>query len=239
MTELASSDVFAFWSQSDPVGRSVLLLLAVMSIATWSLLLYKSVRLWSIRRTGARVLAAFWGASDLEQAARHAHAAGGENPFSELAAAVAPPAARPGQAPLALAVVLEPTDYTASLLRAALQRSARELEGGLSVLASIGATAPFVGLFGTVWGIYHALIAIGASGQASLDRVAGPVGEALVMTALGIAVAVPAVLAYNFLLRANRDLARALDGFARDLHAFAAHKAGAPSLHAAVPAGAS
>ena len=104
--------------------------------------------------------------------------------------------------------------------RAIALRSARELESGLSVLASVGATAPFVGLFGTVWGIYHALAAIGASGQASLDRVAGPVGEALVMTALGIAVAVPAVLAYNFLLRANRDVSRALDGFAQDLHAF-------------------
>jgi biopolymer transport protein ExbB len=87
------------------------------------------------------------------------------------------------------------------------------------VLASIGATAPFVGLFGTVWGIYHALAAIGFTGQATLDKVAGPVGEALVMTALGIAVAVPAVLAYNYLLRAHRDVARSLDGFAQDLHA--------------------
>src|SRR5690606_11246102 len=83
-----------------------------------------------------------------------------------------------------------------------------------------GATAPFVGLFGTVWGIYHALVAIGFTGQATLDKVAGPVGEALVMTALGIAVAVPAVLAYTFLLRANRDIARALDGVAHDLHAW-------------------
>ena len=94
------------------------------------------------------------------------------------------------------------------------------MDAGLSVLASVGATAPFVGLFGTVWGIYHALIGIGFTGQATIDKVAGPVGEALIMTAFGIAVAVPAVLAYNFLLRAHRLIAAELDGFAHDLHAY-------------------
>jgi biopolymer transport protein ExbB len=197
-------------------------------------MLFKAVRIWTIRRTGVRVLDAFWNAPDLQQAAQaaqRARGAGRHNPFSELAAAAAG-AQRPASGERhTLARALEPQDYTASMLRAALHRGARELESGLSVLASVGATAPFVGLFGTVWGIYHALAAIGASGQASLDRVAGPVGEALVMTALGIAVAVPAVLAYNFLLRANRDLGRALDGFAQDLHAFAVQspEARAPS----------
>src|SRR5690606_20436328 len=124
-----------------------------------------------------------------------------------------------GSGESALGAWLGLADYAASILRSALQRAGRGLDSGLGVLASIGATAPFVGLFGTVWGIYHALVAIGFSGEASLDKVAGPVGEALIMTALGIAVAVPAVLAYNFLLRANREIARALDGFAQDLHA--------------------
>jgi biopolymer transport protein ExbB len=105
-------------------------------------------------------------------------------------------------------------------LRRAVQRASAGLDSGLAILASVGATAPFVGLFGTVWGIYHALIGIGFTGQATIDKVAGPVGEALIMTAFGIAVAVPAVLAYNFLLRANRVIGQELDGFAHDLHAY-------------------
>jgi biopolymer transport protein ExbB len=111
----------------------------------------------------------------------------------------------------------------------------------LAVLASVGATAPFVGLFGTVWGIYHALIGIGFTGQATIDKVAGPVGEALIMTAFGIAVAVPAVLAYNFLLRAQRVVAQELDGFAHDLHAFLTTgvrlESGDRAAGAAVPSG--
>lgn len=232
MTEVVHADLFAFWAQADPVGKSVLLLLLIMSVATWSLMLFKAVRIWTIRRTGTRVLDAFWNAPDLQQAAQRARGAGGHNPFSELAAAAAGAQRAASGERHTLARALEPQDYTASMLRSALHRGARELESGLSVLASVGATAPFVGLFGTVWGIYHALAAIGASGQASLDRVAGPVGEALVMTALGIAVAVPAVLAYNFLLRANRDLGRALDGFAQDLHAFAVQSPDARRLSA-------
>jgi biopolymer transport protein ExbB len=235
MTEVVHADLFAFWSQTDPVGKSVLLVVLIMSVATWSLMLFKAVRIWTIRRTGVRVLDAFWNAPDLQQAAQaaqRARGAGRHNPFSELAAAAAGAQRAASDERHTLARALEPQDYTASMLRGALHRGARELESGLSVLASVGATAPFVGLFGTVWGIYHALAAIGASGQASLDQVAGPVGEALVMTALGIAVAVPAVLAYNFLLRANRDLGRALDGFAQDLHAFAVQSSDARALPA-------
>lgn len=236
MTEVVHADLFAFWSQADPVGKAVLLLLLVMSVTTWSLMLFKAVRIWSIRRTGARVLDAFWNAPDLQQAAQRARSAGPHSPFSELAAAIAHCKGEGDGEKRTLARALEPPDYAASMLRGALHRSARELESGLSVLASVGATAPFVGLFGTVWGIYHALAAIGASGQASLDRVAGPVGEALVMTALGIAVAVPAVLAYNFLLRATRDLSRALDGFAQDLYAFAVEGSDAAAVRSPQPA---
>ena len=94
------------------------------------------------------------------------------------------------------------------------------MEGGLTLLASVGSTAPFVGLFGTVWGIYHALVAIGMSGAGTLDKVAGPVGEALIMTAIGLAVAIPAVLGYNFIVRANRMTLSRLDSFAHDLFTF-------------------
>jgi biopolymer transport protein ExbB len=105
-------------------------------------------------------------------------------------------------------------------LRRSIERSTARLESGLTVLASIGSSAPFIGLFGTVWGIYHALLAIGIAGQGTLDKVAGPVGEALVMTAVGLAVAIPAVLAYNAFVRANRMVLGELDGFAHDLFAF-------------------
>jgi biopolymer transport protein ExbB len=220
MNAPAIASAFGFWSQADAVGKATAALLLLMSIATWYLLLVKTLRMWRVRRQASKVMQAFWAASDLEQAARQAHAIAADSPFSvvavELTAGMRQHAAElPG-----LSAALKRGDYAASILRASLQRASRQLDGGLGVLASIGATAPFVGLFGTVWGIYHALVAIGFTGQATLDKVAGPVGEALVMTALGIAVAVPAVLAYNFLLRANRDIARALDGFAQDLHAW-------------------
>jgi biopolymer transport protein ExbB len=214
--EFASA--LGFWSQADAVGRITAVLLLLMSIATWYLLLVKSLRLWRVRRMAAPVMQAFWAAPDLERAAQQAQAVAPDSPFSALAGELAA-GMRARADESGLAGALDRAEHAASILRGALQRAARRHESGLGVLASIGATAPFVGLFGTVWGIYHALVAIGFTGQATLDKVAGPVGEALVMTALGIAVAVPAVLAYNFLLRANRDIARALDGFAQDLHA--------------------
>jgi biopolymer transport protein ExbB len=111
-------------------------------------------------------------------------------------------------------------DFLTRALRRAIEQDTARLEYGHTVLASVASSAPFVGLFGTVWGIYHALLAIGMSGQGTLDKVAGPVGEALIMTALGLAVAIPAVLAYNAFTRANRLLLTELDGFAHDLYAF-------------------
>ena len=104
-------------------------------------------------------------------------------------------------------------------MRRVIDENTARLESGLTILASIGSTAPFIGLFGTVWGVYHALVAIGVSGQGTLDKVAGPVGEALIMTALGLAVAIPAVLAYNTMVRSNRIVLAQLDAFAHDLFA--------------------
>ena len=115
---------------------------------------------------------------------------------------------------------LDVSDWVTRSLRNAIDDSTARLQAGLAVLASIGSTAPFVGLFGTVWGIYHALISIGGSDQVGMDRVAGPIGEALIMTALGLAVAVPAVLGYNALVRGNKFILGQLNRFAHDLHAY-------------------
>lgn len=219
MDASALGSVLGFWNQTDAVGKATAALLLLMSVATWYLLLVKAWQLVRVRREAPRLLHAFWQAPDLEQAAQRVQEAAASNPFSRLVTELVAGLRARDSADAALGASLGMDDYAASILRATLQRVRRGLDSGLGVLASIGATAPFVGLFGTVWGIYHALVAIGFSGDASLDKVAGPVGEALIMTALGIAVAVPAVLAYNFLLRANRDIARALDGFAQDLHA--------------------
>jgi biopolymer transport protein ExbB len=211
-------NALGFWSQADLVGRTAAALLLAMSIATWYLLLTKTLTLWRVRRQAARVIEVAWSAPDLEQAAQRAAAVAADHPCTLLLAGLAG-GLDDATGVATLGASLDQGERAASLLRTGLQQATRRLDAGLGVLASVGATAPFVGLFGTVWGIYHALVAIGFTGQATLDKVAGPVGEALVMTALGIAVAVPAVLAYNYLLRAHRDFARSLDGFAQDLHA--------------------
>ena len=221
MEPSVGAGILHLWRESDAVAIATAGLLLAMSIATWYLIVAKTLQVWRLRRQASAIPLAFWSAPGFDAAVMTAHAAGRTGPFSMLAdaaAAIARPASD-AEAPT-LDASLERSDYVARGLRRALQRASRRLEAGLSVLASVGATAPFVGLFGTVWGIYHALTDIGLSGQVSIDKVAGPVGEALVMTALGIAVAVPAVLAYNFLLRANRAIAQELDGFARDLHAY-------------------
>ena len=123
------------------------------------------------------------------------------------------------------------SDWLTSTLKGAIEESAEQMQKGLAILASVGSTAPFVGLFGTVWGIYHALVGIGASGQASIDKVAGPVGEALIMTAFGLAVAIPAVLAYNALSRGNKGIISKLNRFAFQLHAYFMTGAAPKSAH--------
>ena len=115
---------------------------------------------------------------------------------------------------------LDLSEWVTRSLRNSIDDIAAKMQAGLAVLASVGSTAPFVGLFGTVWGIYHALLAIGLNGQASIDKVAGPVGESLIMTALGLAVAIPAVLGYNALVRGNKSVSGKLNRFAHDLHAY-------------------
>ncbi|WP_371142869.1 MotA/TolQ/ExbB proton channel family protein [Burkholderia cepacia] len=204
------------WTQGDPMTRAVALLLVAMSIASWTVIVIKAIELVGIRRRAARAEARF---RDDGGAAGAMHALGGQDrPFIDLV--------RAGQAAIAhheasrhrLHDRIDASDWLSRSLKTSVDESAARMQRGLGVLASIGSTAPFVGLLGTVWGIYHALLSLGATGEASLDRVAGPVGEALVMTAFGLCVAIPAVLGYNTLVRLSRDIVARLNRFAHGLH---------------------
>ena len=201
-----------FWGQSDGIGRAVVLMLLLMSISSWVLILWKG---WVLRRAGgdiARGVPAFWDAATLEDGrTRLASIDREEVLLPLLAAATASPAA----GTLESAGLAE--SQLTRRLRDALHRGLAHLQFGQVLLASIGSTAPFVGLFGTVWGIYHALIGIAAAGSISIDKVSGPVGEALIMTAAGLAVAIPAVLAYNVFGKQVAASEAELEGFAHDL----------------------
>ncbi|WP_330728084.1 MotA/TolQ/ExbB proton channel family protein [Burkholderia multivorans] len=210
--------VVHYLESGDAITHAVAYVLLAMSIASWCFLLMKAWLLVRAKRQGPRALAAFWRASSLESGIAALAGADRERVFVPLAEAARDAADEHESA--ALAARVERSERVLRALRHAMLRSQRRLEFGQVLLASIGSTAPFVGLLGTVWGIYHALGSIAASGQAQIENVAGPVGEALIMTAFGLVVAIPAVLAYNILGRLVRQLAEELDGFARDLHVF-------------------
>lgn len=209
--------LFHLWQQGDWMTRGIALLLLAMSIASWTVIVLKGIELRHIARHAAHADAHFWDAQHVEAGMQTLGRPG--SLFYDLADA--------GQAAVAhheanrprLHERIELSDWLARTMRSSVEDAAARLQRGLALLASIGATAPFVGLLGTVWGIYHALVAIGASGEASLDHVAGPVGEALVMTALGLMVAIPAVLGYNALTRISRGIVAKLNRFAHGLHA--------------------
>lgn len=210
-----------FLSQADGVGHFLLLVLALMSVATWYLIATKAWSNHVMRRHARRFQNHFWDAADMQSVAAHIEEHGIRDPFSHLThhglRAVDQYGARTGKRMIETGGADE---FLTRALRRAIEQDTARLEYGHTVLASVASSAPFVGLFGTVWGIYHALLAIGMSGQGTLDKVAGPVGEALIMTALGLAVAIPAVLAYNAFTRSNRLLLTELDGFAHDLFAY-------------------
>lgn len=221
MNELGATGLAAFWAQADAVGKSAALLLFAMSVATWYLIVTKALHGWRLRGQSNAALEAFWASPSLEHALARMQREAPRSPFTLVAAAAVAAREHHGRhARSGLAAALDYSEFMIRAIRRGVQRASSGLDSGLSILASIGATAPFVGLFGTVWGIYHALVGIGFTGQATIDKVAGPVGEALIMTAFGIGVAVPAVLAYNAFLRRNRVVREALDGFAYDLHAY-------------------
>jgi biopolymer transport protein ExbB len=203
-----------FIAHSDPVARAVALILIVMSIASWSVMLIRAWRAWRIRRAAAATARQFW--QDAQSGSIPQYAAAG-HPYLRLAAAGTLAASHYAARDTNAMADCSVSDWLGAALRNAVAAEHARLESGLTVLASVGSTAPFVGLFGTVWGIYHALIAVGTSGRATLDTVAGPVGEALIMTALGLAVAIPAVLGYNALVRSNRMIGAGLNAFAYEL----------------------
>jgi len=208
-----------FWTQADTLIRADAYLLFAMSVVSWFLIFMKTWGGWRARHV-MRALDAFWAAGSLDDAVATLRSRDPDAllaPLAAGAAALSSTFAAPERA--GAARWTRPDDQLVRVLREGIAKATARLEAGLTVLASIGATAPFIGLLGTVWGIYHALINIASSGSLSIDKVAGPVGEALIMTAMGLGVAIPAVLAYNTFARANRLVVLQIDGFARDLHA--------------------
>lgn len=204
-----------FWEAGDAVTHTVAWLLLAMSVASWYFILSKAWSAWRLRR-GARVaLERFWAASSLDEAIDALAQADRERLFLPLAERARQAATM--QPDASLGASIDRAELATRTLRQEINQASSRLESGLTYLASVGATAPFVGLFGTVWGIYHALLTIASGGQVLIDQVAGPVGEALIMTAAGLAVAIPAVLAYNAFTRVNRLALAELDGFAHDL----------------------
>lgn len=204
------------WAQGDLVTRAVALLLLVMSIASWWVIVVKTLNL---RRQAAhaRRIEDFWRSPDLRSGLGQ-WGDPADNAFARLAIDGEAADGERTRLPQ-LQEALGASEWISRCLRNSIDESTARLQSGLAILASVGSTAPFVGLFGTVWGIYHALLSISSAGQASIDQVAGPIGEALVMTALGLAVAIPAVLGYNALVRGNKSVVARLNRFAHDLHA--------------------
>lgn len=204
-----------YWEQGDAMSHAVAWLLLAMSLTSWFFILAKGLSSYRVRRA-APAVDAFWAAPGLDDGLALLTQADSEAIFAPLPAQGRAYAG----ARATLAGEMSADEQIIRVLRQQITRSTQRVESGLTVLASIGATAPFVGLLGTVWGIYHALANVSASGVVQIDKVAGPVGEALIMTGFGLVVAIPAVLAYNGFNRINRITLAELDGFAHDLHSY-------------------
>ncbi len=207
-----------YWAQGDAVTHGVAYALLLMSVASWYYILSKAWISWRIRKSASAV-ERFWDAPTMDDAIALLNHADTEHVYAPLATH-ANEAVRVKAGSSSLNANVDPGELVTRTLRQQINRVSSRLESGLTLLASVGSTAPFVGLFGTVWGIYHALVAVSSAGTIQIDKVAGPVGEALIMTALGLVVAIPAVLGYNAFTRVNRITLAELDAFAHDLHAF-------------------
>jgi biopolymer transport protein ExbB len=205
------------WTQGDIITRGTAILLLVMSLSTWIVIIVKALDLRKFS-SQARQTESFWHSADFADGLNKL-GTDPANPFRALATEGREATAHHHAQPQ-LHDSLGVSDWLTRSLRNSIDESTARLQSGLAVLASVGSTAPFVGLFGTVWGIYHALLSISVAGQATIDKVAGPIGEALIMTALGLAVAIPAVLGYNALVRGNKSVLMKLNRFAHDLHAY-------------------
>lgn len=206
-----------YWAQGDAVTHSVAYLLLLMSVISWYYIVSKAWTSWRIRQS-SDALEHFWDAPTMDDAINLLNHADSEQVYAPLAthAVEAVNIKAKGQS---LNASVDLGELVTRTLRQQINRVSSRLESGLTLLASVGSTAPFIGLFGTVWGIYHALAAVSAAGTIQIDKVAGPVGEALIMTAIGLVVAIPAVLGYNAFTRVNRITLAELDAFAHDLHA--------------------
>lgn len=202
----------ALWNGSDFVAKAVLLMMVLMSMCTWYLIITKLLEQSRMAGLARAAQDTFWSAGTVEQGA----ATLAENSAFRFIAEAGMEASRKHAG---LIGQIDLNTWVTMSIQRAVERVQNRLQDGMAFLATVGSTAPFVGLFGTVWGIYHALTAIGVAGQASIDKVAGPVGEALIMTAIGLAVAVPAVLGYNGLARRNKAVMDDVRAFASDLHA--------------------
>lgn len=208
-----------FLAQTDAVGRVVLLLLFALSVASWYLIVTKTLANYLAGRRADAFLKQFWAAESLQDLSETLRPQAQDNAFARLAHDALDAARDPHQQGLQkLAAAGGLGEFLTRVLRNGIDQEAMRVERGLTVMASAGSAAPYIGLFGTVWGIYHALVNIGLAGQGTLDKVSGPVGEALIMTAIGLAVAIPAVLAYNAFSRRNRVWLARLDAFAHDLY---------------------
>ncbi|GAA4402238.1 MotA/TolQ/ExbB proton channel family protein [Quisquiliibacterium transsilvanicum] len=211
-----------FLAQSDGVARFILAVMLLMSLGSWFLIFRKGARALAAGQRSRRFLQAFWDAPSLEAVRGQLREDGPGDPFSNLVRQgfVAVEQHRRRDEARRLVDAGTSDEFLTRALKRSIGEDVARLESGQTFLATVASTAPFVGLLGTVWGIYHALVAIGAAGDAGLDKVAGPVGEALIMTGLGLAVAIPAAVAYNFFARSNRRVRAALESFAYDVFAF-------------------
>ena len=206
-------NVIEFITAGGSVSMAVAIILLSMSVASWYLIVFKTLQACRQQAAFKNYIQKFWSADSLTETSEIKSDTG----IAKLAAEAILAAEHHQQYANHTAKVSQDEFVARAMNRSIAEQSAR-MEAGLTVLASVGSISPFVGLFGTVWGIYHALAGISQSGQATLDKVAGPVGEALIMTALGLAVAIPAVLAYNAFVRSNRVLSTEMEKFGYELH---------------------
>ena len=210
--------LMSVWTQGDFVTKAVALLLIGMSLASWIVIIIKTLDLLKYKKIASSA-EDFWHSEDFASGLSKL-GSDPTNPFRQLAIEGREATAHHRNTKAHLHDALDVSDWVTRSLRNTMDEFTSRLQSGLAILASVGSTAPFIGLFGTVWGIYHALLAIGTAGQATIDKVAGPIGESLIMTALGLAVAIPAVLGYNALVRGNKGVLQKLSRFAHDLHAY-------------------
>lgn len=213
--------VIHMWLEGGLVIQLTAIVLIAMSVISWTVIIVKGLMIHRSKKQ-AKALHHFWHSSDLTEGLKTLSSGDGTgiNTFKLLALEGQSAMAHHRHTDKHLHDHLDLSDWMTGSLRNAIDDAQEKLSSGLALLASIGSTAPFIGLFGTVWGIYHALITISELGQASIDKVAGPVGEALIMTAFGLAVAIPAVLGYNALIRGNKFIVGKLNRFAYDLHSY-------------------